>query len=155
MTGVAPRDPNTPAAPEVLAALFAAATAPCDRALLALVADAGLRPWEACALAVSDVAAGGSSVRPGRGPLRRVVLTGDHAAALVAAVGGRADGPLLVTARGRPVGPSVAARRLAALAKRAGVCPAPTLPQLRAAARGGTSPQPSGASAAGHRPAAP
>lgn len=128
--------PNPPALDETVAALNAVAHATCDRALLALVAGLGLRPWEACALRLRDVAADGSHVRPGRGMLRRVVLTHEYAPALMAAVGRRAGGTLLVTPDGQEVSPRLAVRRLDALARAAGLAPGPTLPQLRARALG-------------------
>ncbi|MDT7858160.1 tyrosine-type recombinase/integrase [Rubrivirga sp. S365] len=129
-----PRDPNAPVPPEHVAALLAAATAPCDRALVALVAHAGLRAADACALRVEDVA--GDTARLAASPttpLRRLApLPLPVAEAVRLAAGDRAAGPLLVTRTGTPLDPRRAVARLRALARRAGVDPAPTLPQLRA-----------------------
>lgn len=127
------RDPNPPASPEHVDALLAAATDPCDRALVALVALAGLRPWEACALTVDDVRASGGALRPGRGSVRRlVVLTPEVAGALRLAAGDRVAGQVLVEPDGADLSPLRAVDRLSRLATVAGVSPAPTLPQLRA-----------------------
>lgn len=129
-------DPNTPASLEHVSALLAAATAPCDRALVALVAHAGLHPTEACALHVEDVV--GGAVRLGTSEstvLRRLaLLSPDVFAAVRAAAGDRADGPLLVTRSGTPLGPRKAVARVKALARKAGLdgTDAPTIPQLRA-----------------------
>ena len=141
---MAPRDPNAPAPPEHVAALLAAATAPCDRALIALVAHAGLRASDACALRVEDVAGDTARLAASRAtPLRRLVSLAPEPAlaqagvaqAVRTAAGDRTAGPLLVTQTGTPLDPRRAVARLKALARRAGIKPAPTLPQLRAHAR--------------------
>lgn len=128
------RDPNAPASPEHVAALAAAATAPCDRALLALVAHAGLRASDACALRVEDVAGDTARLATSKTtPLRRLAaLPPAVADAVRLAADGRTVGPLLVTQTGTPLDPRRAVARLKVLARRAGIDPAPTLPQLRA-----------------------
>ena len=128
------RDPNAPAPPEHVAALDAAATAPCDRALVALVAHAGLRASDACALRVEDVVGDTARLAASRAtPLRRLTsLSPDVARAVRTAAGDRTTGPLLVTRTGTPLDPRRAVTRLKVLAHRAGIDPAPTLPQLRA-----------------------
>ena len=131
---MAPRDPNAPAPPEHVAALLAAATAPCDRALVALVAHAGLRASDASVLRIEDVA--GDTARLGASkatPLRRLApLPPAVAEAVRLAAGDRTTGPLLVTRTGTPLDPRRAVARLKVLAWQAGIDPAPTLPQLRA-----------------------
>lgn len=127
------RDPNTPASVDVVAALLAAATDPCDRALVALVALAGLRPWEACALTVDDVRGAGTALRPGHGAVRRLILVVPEVAEAVrAAAGDRASGQVLVEPDGAALSPVRAVDRLGRLADAADVSPSPTLPQLRA-----------------------
>ena len=133
------RDPNIPALSETVAALLAAATAPCDRALVALVAHAGLRPIEACGLRVEDVV--GGAVRLGASEntavQRLALLSPDVFAVVRTAAGDRVDGPLLITRSGTPLDPRTAVARVKALARVAEIdgidgTDAPTLPQLRA-----------------------
>lgn len=133
---VAYRDPNPPASAEDVAALRNAATDSCDRALVALVARAGLRPHDACALTVDDVRASGGALRPGRGVVRPLVLLAPEVAEIVRdAAGDRPTGPLLVEPDGTALTPQRAVARLRRLADAANLHPPPTLPQLRAYAR--------------------
>lgn len=130
-------DPNPPASPEAVAALLDAAIDPCDRALIALVGRAGLRPREACALRIDHVRAGGRAiVAPcSSGPLQRVVtLAPAVRQAVLDACGSRSVGAaLLVSPDGKEFNPALAVRRLADLGERAGIQgPVPTPPQLRA-----------------------
>lgn len=97
-----------------------------NRAMLAIMLDAGLRCAECCAIRAQDVdmQSGRVTVRQGKGRKDRIVWAGPDTLAAVAdwlAVRPSADGPLFCTLAGRPVQTRYVRAMLDRLEHRAGI----------------------------------